>query len=267
MKQYVYVWLDTNVHAVMVILILAAVPMVAWADRERQEEVAIQSKTQTPDLIGIGIGYRTSVYQDGDDRILPNYLYNSDRIYIHGTHFAYRYFTTDTWSLDAGFKVESFGEDHDGSDTINDIPGIEKISKLINGKFSAEYSFDAHRFRLEVSHDLSNEHNGAQLEVLYTHSFSFERIKLSPFVGFEWWSEDVTDYYFGVSRDSDRASLYQSDSMMHNIVGFQALMWLAPNHAVHFRLKHTLCDDAVNESQLTDRDQHTFTTLSYVYRL
>jgi outer membrane protein len=250
----------------MVFMILTATTMVAGADSNQQEDKTTQSKSQIPDLFGIGVGYRTSVYKDGDGRVVPNFLYNSDRFFIRGTHFAYRYYRSDDWSLDAGFKVESFGEDHDDSGTVSDISGSENISKVINGKLGAVYSFNAHRFRFDISHDLSNEHDGVQSEMIYAHYFNFGKVKLLPFIGLEWWGDDVTDYYFGVSENSSRASLYKPDSMLHTIVGVQTMVWLAPRHAIHLRIKHTLCDDDVNDSPLVDKDQYTFTALSYVYR-
>jgi outer membrane scaffolding protein for murein synthesis (MipA/OmpV family) len=217
-------------------------------------------------LIGMGLGFRTSIYKSGRSSYIPNLFLDKDRFFIRGSLFGYRYYTSDDWTLDLGIKIDSFGDQHDDSPQINAIEGVNDVDKWVNATLGAEYKLNSHLVRFDISHDISGEHGGSQVALEYAYNFDFGRLKLSPFGGMQWWSEEITDHLFGGTVDSTDASQHRPGSMLHGILGFQILYWITQHHAVHLRMKHTLCDSAVNDSPLVATDQYTHSTLTYVYR-
>jgi outer membrane scaffolding protein for murein synthesis (MipA/OmpV family) len=231
-----------------------------------QQESKEKAVPVTSNIIGAGLGVRTSIFKNGDSTIIPNLLFDRGRLFIRGSLFGFRYYRSDDWSLDVGFNIESFGNQHDDSSTINALEGVDDVDKWVNSNLGAEYKLDSHRIRFDLSHDVSGEHGGSKLAFEYAHDFNFGRMKLVPFGGVEWWSNEITEHLFGVSVDSGDVPQHKPGSMLHGIVGFQVLYWVTPHHAVHLRVKQTLCDSAVNDSPLVATDQYTHSSLTYVYR-
>jgi outer membrane scaffolding protein for murein synthesis (MipA/OmpV family) len=258
--------LYSAVPILLTIGILGAAQIVVAASAN-QQIVDMNKLTQsTPTLVGVGVGFRTSIYKSSNGTFMPNLLLDKGRLFIRGPQFGYRYYASNDWSLDAGIKIETFGDQYDDSPETKAIDGVEGVGKWINANLGAEFKQNAHHVRFDLSHDVSGDHGGSQLALEYLYNFDFPRLKLSPFGGLEWWSREVTDYLFGVSKNSIDASQHEPDSMLHGILGVQMLYWIRPRHALHLRVKHTLLDNTVNDSPLVTTDHLTHSTVTYVYR-
>jgi outer membrane scaffolding protein for murein synthesis (MipA/OmpV family) len=236
------------------------------ANEKRQSIEMIEISETKPHIIGIGVGLRTSIYKDGEDKVHPNLLYDNGLLFMRGTHVGYRYYTNRNWSLDAGIKAENFGYKHDDSETLKAVDGVGDIKLWTNAKLGAEYAWNSNRIRFELSHDLSGEHDGTMLDLEYSHSFKFGPLRLTQIAGIEWWSAEVTDYLIGLAESSPGTTFHKPDSMLHGYIGAQVLIGIAPHHAIQMRVKQKVLDHAVKESPLVDDDRTIQTSLIYVYR-
>jgi outer membrane scaffolding protein for murein synthesis (MipA/OmpV family) len=177
-----------------ILLLLAAQSVIA---QEVGQIPIIDAPPQTP---GLGGGVRVSaspyVGQEAGYDLVPLYLYEGKFLFAHGTNFGAHLFRNDTFELNLLVRYRFAQLDPDGSDFLD---GIEKRDQAWDGGISGVVRGKWGQLKLDWVTDLTNTHNGNEVDLTYRYRFDIGNWMISPYATGMWLDADLTDYYFGVS--------------------------------------------------------------------
>ncbi len=112
----------------------------------------------------------------------------------------------------------------------------------------------------QIFQDVSNTHDGLQMELDFSHTWAKGRWAFKPNVGLSWKSADLVDYYYGIDRSSSTTGIsYEGKQTTHVNVGGLISYRINNNLSYVNQFKYTFLGDAVRNSPLIDEDR----TLSY----
>ena len=136
--------------------------------------------------------YRGSV-KDHDQQLF--YLYEGERFYLHGSRVGLK-LDYEGWRFDAFFKhrFEGFTQDRPPASAAGMAlrePGIDAgVSLRRRTAWGTPY--------LELSHDVSNRSDGAELKLGYWNDWSRGRLTLRPHAALSLRDARLNDFYYGV---------------------------------------------------------------------
>ena len=189
---------------VALLLMLFSLPVLA------QYEVAqIPFFTAPPGSAGLGGGLRlsTDLYfavEDDDERqydLVPLYLYNGKYIFARGTAGGVHLFRNDDIQLNllGRFRFQKLDPDRNAF-----YEGIEKRRQTVDGGIEFRWRGAWGELTTNYLTDTLNRHNGQSAEISYLYHIDRGAFTFSPFLGWAWNSDKLTNYYFGVSADEAR---------------------------------------------------------------
>ena len=238
-------------------LLLAAVKP-AYA----QYEVAqIPFFNAPPGTAGLGGGLRLGqdLYfaVDNEDQrqfdLVPLYLYNGKFIFARGTAGGVHLFRNDNVELNVLLRYRFQKLDPDRNEFYE---GINERKQSLDGGVELRFRGGWGELNLNYLTDTLNRHNGQSAEAAYHYNFDRGAFSFSPFIGWAWNSDKLTNYYFGVSEEEarpDRAAYTPGETQWINF-GLNTSWQIGSRINLFANVGFGSVDTAVAESPLVEED-------------
>jgi outer membrane protein len=156
----------------------------------------------------IAIGGALRVFDDlyigaDDDRpidfdIVPLYHYNGKHLFARGTAGGVHLFRNDHIEVNALFRWRFEMLDPESREIFADL---DRRKQTLDGGLELRLQGDWGRLNLNYLTDTLGRHDGQSAGVSYFAEFERGGLRLSPFVGWSWYSSDLANYYYGVSDE------------------------------------------------------------------
>jgi outer membrane protein len=149
--------------------------------------------------LGAMVRVQTSPYigQEELDDFMPLITFSGEDIYIAGSQVGWHAYDTDDWQIDTYAAYRFSGYTPESSEFLDDMERKDSIDSGVEVTRKTDYG----RFTLDISTDVSNRHNGEEVAVRYSEVFKNGRWQLIPWLGVNWQSSDLANYYYGVEQD------------------------------------------------------------------
>ncbi|MFP8843299.1 MipA/OmpV family protein [Shewanella baltica] len=122
--------------------------------------------------------------------------------------------------------------------------------------------------RLAYTHDMFNVHQGSEAQIKWTYGWDYDRFIFEFALVFDWKSQAVVDYYYGV-RPSENAywsEQYQAKSGWDKGAEMTARYILTDNWDLLLAVRYTLIADEIAASPLLDQDYSSTYFIGAAYR-
>ncbi|NQX89662.1 MAG: MipA/OmpV family protein [Halioglobus sp.] len=222
--------------------------------------------------IGIGPGVigRSSPYRGYDGnvtQVIPAIAYNGDNLQILGPNVQYGLLGSGDLRLAAIGSYRIGVYDEDDSDYLTGL-GDRDSTLMLGLAVLAELG---HGFELELSyqHDILDEIGGGEARMAVDKSFQAGRLRLTPSLGVNWFSEDLADHDFGVPIDKalPNRPAYHVDSTYTFDIGVGAFYEVSTDWLVVLNMAVEYLDDEITDSPIVKKDYviKGFLSINYVF--
>jgi outer membrane protein len=167
------------------------------------QQVYATDKYDEPEL-GWGVGLGMTIGDTGytkfgsDSMAVPLLLINYGKFYLMGPKFGYQLYANDnyTFGLTGNFRMDGY----EAEDSLF-LMGMDDRDGTLD--LGVEYSYDTGfgKIGIEVVADTLDTHEGYQAEISYSYPINFDNGQLSPYIGAEYRSDDLVNYYYGVKSN------------------------------------------------------------------
>jgi len=219
------------------------------------------------DEFGIGIAAisQSSGYNIGSESlVVPAFLINYGDFSLLGPQAKYTLFQDNDFKLDftGALRLDGYSADDDDF-----FIGLDDRDSTIDLGFSMEYELGPIDVSFSLAADALNKHDGFQSTLTFGHNFRFESAMISPFIGMEYRSKNLVDYYYGVKNHETTATraFYQGESATQAIAGIQGLWWSGQHHRIISRLQFSSLDSSIKDSPLVDESSSYQFIMGYAY--
>jgi outer membrane protein len=206
--------------------------------------------------VGMAMAYSNEPYRGvgTETQPFPILLYRGKRFAAFGPFMSYQLFGLDQpWGVKAVLSPAFDGYDSSDSDFL---AGMDDRDKTIEGGLEVEYQTDIAEFSLGVEHDLLGEHDGYEVELGVSKAVFLGRYLIAPSLGYNYWSDNRSDYYFGV-RDSEATAArpaYELDGTNNFEAGLLASTNLSRKVFTLAGASYTVYDDDIQDSPIVSKD-------------
>jgi outer membrane scaffolding protein for murein synthesis (MipA/OmpV family) len=234
----------------------------------------------------------TGIEQDGlAEYLLPGllvdisykgfYLQSNQRrshVLLGGTELGYQLFIEDTWQLDLILKAYMQGYDSEdlieyGGGDEELLAGLKDREVTIGAAIRYSQYFEDALFRIDFAYGSSgideneNHVGGLIIDSFYSYLLPYKNWDIYLGAGLTYFSQDIVNYYIGVSADEVLATRPEYDAK----AGFRAQTEIYAQYPVseswsfHTGITHSYFSSNVKESPLVDTNQTTQVTLGVMY--
>ncbi len=209
-----------------------------------------------PGSVGIGAASRIehSPYLGEGTRgdLLPVYLYEGRRFYLHAYRAGIKYEPVPTQRFDL-FITHRF----EGMSSQSLPPALAGLSRRDTGvDVGASWRWQGRYGALsgEFLHDALDASRGAELRLGYDYDWRSGRLRLQPQLGIAWRSARLNNYYYGVSDDEAIAGrpAYRAGAGFNSSIGLFASWDITPNARVFGSLGLTRWSNEVRASPIVE---------------
>ncbi|NNU16396.1 MipA/OmpV family protein [Parvularcula sp. ZS-1/3] len=213
--------------------------LTAGASAQTPEEIE-RYKKMTIFQIGLAVAVNDEPYvnfNDGTPNILavPFYVYNKNNLTLAGPNISYRFWKPGgvQLSAEAKYRFQNYDED--------DSPFLEGMGDR-NGTFEvgmkAQKRVDRLRLQANGFVDVAGQHDGYELQALATLEVGNGRmISFRPLMGIAYQSENVLQYYYGVTAEEARTGLAVGDGTFMDRPEYSAGPGFTPFAGAEFRIR------------------------------
>jgi outer membrane protein len=208
--------------------------------------------------LGAGVRISTSEYKGEDAKVSPIPLldYEGEYLFVHGlTAGAFLYKDpVNELSVNVSYLSQSFDASENDDSRMRLLD--DRDSSMTVG---AAYSLrgDWGQTKLEFSADVLDTNNGFIADASYAYPFRLSFLKLKPFAGIEWTSENYNDYYYGVSSgESNRSGLreYAANGGFSPYMGLSVKYGLTEDIDMRLSGKIKKLSGEITDSPMVDKD-------------
>ena len=223
--------------------------------------------------IGGGIGVVSEPYMELDDETsfypVPLLYLDGGRFSVAGTTASVRLYKNDRWEF-AAMADYRFGG-YEAEDSPVFVGMEDRNGTLELGGWVAFNIDDQIYLTGYAQQDVLDEHGGFELRAQAAWSINPHRAtNITPSVGFAFRSEDLADYYYGVTEDEELLITdfngtgedylryaYASGETVTPYAGISIRQALSPKWAVFVSARHEFLPDEVEDSPIVDGDGRT----------
>ncbi|OHU85032.1 MULTISPECIES: MipA/OmpV family protein [Pseudoalteromonas] len=181
-----------------------------------------------------------------------------------GPRANYKIIDTDNYEISLTGHLRLDGYEADDADFY---AGMEDRDMSFDMGVSAELDTDFGEFGLELIHDLTSTHEGYEVSVSFGTPIRFEKGTVKPYISASYESEDLVDYYYGVSATEARINrpLYQGDGSVSYEIGVSSDWFFGKHHMLKADVSYTSYASEIKDSPLIDKSGYAQIILGYVY--
>lgn len=166
------------------------------------------SKEDHNTLIGAGAFMLSSIYKDVDNTVLPIpiIVWRNDYFFVKGAKAGVILHETDESRVNVYTAPRFMGYDDEDSTTLSGMS--ERDMSMDIGIEAAWAVADLEGVTLTAGFagDMLSEHEGYESKLTLSKKFEKDIYVLIPSIGLKWQSEDMTNYYYGVSSSEATAT-------------------------------------------------------------
>lgn len=206
--------------------------------------------------VGLAMAYSNEPYRGVGSKTqpFPILLYRGKRFAALGPFMSYQLFGLgQPWAVKAVLSPAFDGYDSDDSDFLE---GMDDRDKTVEGGIEVEYDTDIAEFGVTFKHDLLSEHDGYQVDLSVRKPIFLGRYLIAPSVSYNYWSDDRSDYYFGVRAAEATAArpAYELDGTHNFEAGLLATTNLTRKVFAIAGASYTFYDDDIQDSPIVSKD-------------
>ncbi|WP_223789705.1 MipA/OmpV family protein [Marinicella meishanensis] len=217
--------------------------------------------------LGLAAVTSGSIYRGGSSqsRIFPAIDYQYKRFYFQAGDLGFNLVDEEKWEVDFGFGVNLVGDvDRGDSRLLRNLPDL---SFPVNAFVSAQYKSKIGLFKVKHNHEINNKHNGHSTSFSYSAPIFHGRWLIMPQLSYELHSEEVVNYFFGVSPTDATADYgaYQADAGHAYQLSVLALYEITERWSFVGNLQNEFYSDEISDSTLVDDDQRLSVFAGFLY--
>jgi MipA family protein len=208
--------------------------------------------------IGAGGIYHLSPYTEYKNKTtaIPFVHYESDSFYVRDTSLGYIFAKDESNEISATVSYLPFEFKPEDSDSRALIKLDQRDTTALVG---LAYSHREHWGTLKAtfSGDVLDKSNGFISELSYLRPIPLGDFTLIPAAGVTWYSDKLTQYYFGVSnKEARRSGLshYQPGSSWNPFVGLSVSYKITPQLTVLTSGRYSYLDNQIANSPMVDKN-------------
>lgn len=218
--------------------------------------------------IGAVVAVKESIYRGGktENDIHPRLWAQWGPLFIRGPGIGYSFYQDSKLELAAVLSLD-FVSNTDRGDS-SQLSDMGDLNEILLGGFEASYEEDWGEIDFAFGIDVLGEHDGYQLEFSYSYPFALGPWQLEPEAGLVWFSKEVTNYYYGVSRQYVRPDrlFYDPDSSFRYGFEVEATYPFAKHHAIQLEASYELYSKDITDSPIVDGSSAWGVSAGYIYR-
>jgi outer membrane scaffolding protein for murein synthesis (MipA/OmpV family) len=157
---------------------------------------------------GIRGGQSPYLATDNEDQrrldLIPLYLYEGKYLFFRGTKGGVHLIDNDVWEVNILGRYRFQKLDPDSNVFYQ---GLNERKQSFDAGVEFAFTKDWGDFTLSWVTDTLDRHNGEEIQFSYRYVWELGPWTLSPFIGWTWQDENLTDYYYGVSQAESRPDL------------------------------------------------------------
>jgi outer membrane protein len=211
--------------------------------------------------LGVATIYKSAIYKGADNKLIliPSIGINYNNFYIRGLEAGYNIVNSNKNKLSFVIKGRLDGYDSDDSSYL---VGMENRKDAIESGFIGKLSTDIGNFYLSSLFDISNTHNGFVVDCDYGYQWNYQKGYISPYVGLEFKSKNISNYYYGVKQNENiiGRDYYEPDSTISSFIGIKTNNFFQDNISIQTDIKLKKFDTKISNSPIVD-DKYEFRTI------
>jgi outer membrane protein len=208
------------------------------------------------DSAGLGAGVRVerSLYRGEGARIdlLPIYLYEGERFYLHSNRFGLKF------NLDATRRFDVFVSRRLENSPVENVPaslsGMDLRTTQTEAGFSYEARLDSGRVFVEYLRDTSHTSGGSEAKLGISGDGGSGGLRLMPYAVLSFRNGSLNNYYYGVrpAEATPERPAYTAGSGVNTTVGVNARYSLSRHWHLFGAISATYWPKTVRDSPIVD---------------
>jgi len=246
------------IHSVITIGFLVGAQQAHAADKYDEPELSWG--------VGVGTVIQDQGYteMDSDGIVIPILIIDYGKFYLQGPKFGYQLYDNDNYSFGFTGNYRLDGYEADDSPYLTGMDDRDGTLDL-----GVEFSYDTGfgKIGIEVVADTLGTHEGYQADFSFSYPINFDNGQLSPYIGAEFQSDDLVNYYYGVKSTevTQTRQFYQADSAVNLVMGIRSTWFSGPHHRFVAMLQYKAFDDPIKDSPIIDADGGYNMIFGYAY--
>ncbi len=214
---------------------------------------------------GAFIGAQEYVGSSGKVYPIPFIEYESEQFSVSPLEASYHFFITDDIWIDGIAALRLQGIDETLSDQLK---GINERENAIDAGIKLNYFTDYFgHLSMSIMQDISDVHQGNEINLSYEYTFEFGDIALSPSLYVNRQNGNLVDYYYGVEAKESRANrkAYQGEATFNYGVGLSLSYQFTDAWALFTMANLTRFGSGIADSPIVENDYAWSSGLGIVY--
>ena len=218
---------------------------------------------------GLGFAVRSeqSPYAGGGTRydLLPLYLYEGERVFLHGSRAGLKVFKADSQRVD--FFVEQRFEGFPDDRIPPSLAGMAERGAGLDAGVSYRYRQPWGTLGAEVTHDIGGLSRGTELRLSYSYDWRAGALTLRPSLSVAARDARLNNYYYGVRPGEATATrpAYEPGSGINTTLGLFGTYELTEGWRLLAGVSRTLLDSKVQDSPIVRKSGQTAVFLGAAY--
>ena len=181
------------------IVALALLPLAPWATAQELFRLPVADAAEGSAALG-GAAYIGTANYVGEsthyDQV-PLILYQGNRVFAHGTTVGFGLLQNDWFTIGPLARARLNGVRPDDNP---DLAGIAERKSSIDGGVTAALKTRYGELHATAVRELTNRHDGREFELSYRLPLSFDRWRLTPWLSYRKFDQNLSNYYYGVDQ-------------------------------------------------------------------
>ena len=219
---------------------------------------------------GLGIGVETQLTPylgiSSQSKIMPGIMIDAGNFSMRGPNLAYRFFDNNDYTVSALARVR---EEYLDSDDSRELEGVLDRDETIEMGLGLMHSAPLGNFTLTYYQDIEGIHDGYEVSLGWAKPIKMSNNwKLTPYTKINLRSDDLNNYYFGVSSieaNVDRLE-YTAGSSTDFQVGISSQYKISPKHMFIFDAGFNSRGTEISDSPIVDKSSSGLIKAIYIYR-
>jgi outer membrane protein len=222
-----------------------------------------------PGSAGLGFAVRAeqSPYVGGGTRydLLPLYLYEGKRVFLHGSRAGLKLFDEETQRVDLFLdqRFEGYADDR----LPSSLAGMAERGSGLDAGVSYRYRQPWGTLQAEYLQDVSRFSKGSELRLSYSYDWRSGRLALRPSLTVSARNARLNNYYYGVRPGEATATrpAYEPGSGINTTLGLYGTYELSEGWRLLGGISRTVLDGKVKASPIIGRSAQTAVFLGAAY--
>jgi len=229
---------------------------------------AVEKPSEAQFSWGIGTGFLSEdegyKEADTDNMAVPILLVNYGDFYLMGPKFGYQLSSSENYKFGLTGSYRLDGYEADDSPYLT---GMDDRDGTLDVGFEYSYNTGFGSVGMEVVADTLGNHEGYQADFNFSYPIGFDNGELSPYIGAQYRSDDLVNYYYGVKETEVTAfrPFYEAESAVNLVTGIRSSWFSGPHHRFVAMLEYASYDDSIKDSPIVDADNGYSVILGYAY--